>query len=174
MALNLILAVYENSPVLPAAVARANLRIFRDECVVDRLQPLIIRMKSGLAERIAAHPHVADIRQWGMMAGIELMKDPSAKRAYPNERLTGAQVAKAARKSGVLMRPLGDVMVFVPPLSISANEIDLMLDATLEAIKRSHRRSVQGVIHHGGEASIPDHWNRYRRSSSMWHSVAFV
>jgi adenosylmethionine---8-amino-7-oxononanoate aminotransferase len=47
--------------------------------------------------------------------------------------LTGAQVAKA-RKSGVLMRPLGDVMVFMPPLSITASEIDLMLDGTLKAI----------------------------------------
>jgi adenosylmethionine-8-amino-7-oxononanoate aminotransferase len=101
---------------------------------VDRLQPLISRMKSGMADRFAAHPHVADIRQWGMMAGIELMENPTARRAYPYERLIGAQVAKAARKAGVLMRPLGDVMVFMPPLSITASEIDLLLDATLEAI----------------------------------------
>jgi adenosylmethionine---8-amino-7-oxononanoate aminotransferase len=124
---------YTGNP-LAAAVARANLKIFRDERVVDRLQPLIKRMKSGLVDRFAAHPHVADIRQWGMMAGIELMEDPAAKRAYPYERLIGAQVAKAARKAGVLMRPLGDVMVFMPPLSITASEIDLMLDATLAAI----------------------------------------
>ena len=124
---------YTGNP-LAAAVALANLKIFRDESVVDRLQPLISRMKSGMAERFAAHPHVADIRQWGMMAGIELMEDPAAKRAYPYERLIGAQVAKAARKAGVLMRPLGDVIVFMPPLSITASEIDLLLDATLEAI----------------------------------------
>src|ERR1700722_6342117 len=124
---------YTGNP-LAAAVARANLKIFRDEGVVDRLQPLIKRMKSGLADRFAAHPHVADIRQWGMMAGIELMEDPAAKRAYPYERLIGAQVAKAARKAGVMMRPLGDVMVFMPQLSITASEIDLLLDATLDAI----------------------------------------
>src|SRR5882762_4161823 len=85
---------YTGNP-LAAAVARANLKIFRDERVVDRSQPLISRMKSGMADRFAAHPHVADIRQWGMMAGIELMEDPAAKRAYPYERLIGAQVAKA-------------------------------------------------------------------------------
>src|SRR6202166_3603441 len=124
---------YTGNP-LAAAVARANLKIFRDECVVDRLQPLISRMKSGLADRFAAHPHVADIRQWGIMAGIELMEDPAAKRSYPYERLIGAQVAKAARKAGVMMRPLRDVMVFMPPLSITASEMDLLLDATLEAI----------------------------------------
>jgi adenosylmethionine---8-amino-7-oxononanoate aminotransferase len=124
---------YTGNP-LAAAVARANLKIFRDERVVDRLQPLISQMKSGMADRFAAHPHVADIRQWGLMAGIELMEDPAARRTYPYERLIGAQVAKAARKAGVLMRPLGDVMVFMPPLSITASEIDLLLDATLEAI----------------------------------------
>jgi adenosylmethionine-8-amino-7-oxononanoate aminotransferase len=68
------------------------------------------------------------------MAGVELMDDPRARRAFPYERLIGAQVARAARKAGVMMRPLGDVMVFMPPLSITATEIDLLLDATLEAI----------------------------------------
>lgn len=124
---------YTGNP-LAAAVARANLQIFREERVVERTQSLISRMKSGLADRFAAHPHVADVRQWGMMAGVELMDDPRAKRAYPYERLIGAQVARAARKAGVLMRPLGDVIVFVPPLSITAAEIDLMLDAAREAI----------------------------------------
>ena len=124
---------YTGNP-LAAAVATANLRIFRDELVVERTQPLSDRMKRGLADRFAAHPHIADVRQWGMMAGVELMDDPSARRAYPYERLTGAKVARAARKGGILIRPLGDVMVFVPPLSITAAEIDLLLDATLEAI----------------------------------------
>jgi len=124
---------YTGNP-LAAAVAKANLQIFRDEQVVQRTQPLISRMKSGLADRFAAHPHVADIRQWGMMAGVELMDDPRAKRAYPYERLIGAKVARAARRAGVLTRPLGDVMVFMPPLSITAAEIDLLLDATLEAV----------------------------------------
>jgi adenosylmethionine-8-amino-7-oxononanoate aminotransferase len=124
---------YTGNP-LAAAVARANLQIFRDERVVERSQPLITRMKAGLAERFGKHPQVADIRQWGMMAGVELMDDPAAKRAYPYELLVGARVAQAARKAGVLIRPLGDVMVFVPPLSITATEIDLLLDATLAAV----------------------------------------
>jgi len=127
---------YTGNP-LAAAVARANLKIFRDERVVERTQPLISRMTSGLVDRFAAHPHVADIRQWGMMAGVELMDDPRAKRAYPYERLVGAQVARAVRRAGVLIRPLGDVMVFVPPLSITAAEIDLLLDATLEAVNQT-------------------------------------
>jgi adenosylmethionine-8-amino-7-oxononanoate aminotransferase len=124
---------YTGNP-LAAAVAMANLQIFRDEKVVERIQPLFSQLKAGLAQRFAAHPQVADIRQWGMMVGVELMDDPAARRAYPYERLTGARAARAARKSGVLIRPLGDVMVLMPPLSITAAEIDLLLDATLEGI----------------------------------------
>jgi adenosylmethionine-8-amino-7-oxononanoate aminotransferase len=124
---------YTGNP-LAAAVAVANIRVFRDERVIERTQPLISQLQAGLARRFGAHPHVADIRQWGMMAGVELMDDPAVRRVYPYGRLTGAQAARAARKSGVLIRPLGDVMVFMPPLSITAAEIDLLLDATLEAV----------------------------------------
>jgi adenosylmethionine-8-amino-7-oxononanoate aminotransferase len=124
---------YTGNP-LAASVAMANLQIFRDEQVIERTQPLIGQLKTGLAHRFAAHPHVADIRQWGMMVGVELMDDPATRRAYPYERLTGARAARAARKSGVLIRPLGDVMVLMPPLSITPAEIDLLLDATLAAI----------------------------------------
>jgi adenosylmethionine-8-amino-7-oxononanoate transaminase len=124
---------YTGNP-LAAAVAMANLQVFRDEHVIERTQPLITQLKAGLAQRFTAHPHVADIRQWGMMAGVELMDDPATRRAFPYEKLTGARTARAARKSGVLIRPLGDVMVFMPPLSITAAEIDLLLNATLEAI----------------------------------------
>jgi adenosylmethionine---8-amino-7-oxononanoate aminotransferase len=127
---------YTGNP-LAAAVALASLRVFRDERVIERTQPLISQLKAGLAQRFAAHPHVADIRQWGMMAGVELMDDPATRRAFPYELLTGVRAARAARKSGVLIRPLGDVMVFMPPLSITAAEIDLLLDATLEAINET-------------------------------------
>jgi adenosylmethionine---8-amino-7-oxononanoate aminotransferase len=127
---------YTGNP-LAAAVALANLKVFRDERVIERIQPLIAQLKSGLTKRFAVHPHVADIRQWGMMAGVELMADPQARQPFPYERLVGARVARAARKSGVLIRPLGDVMVFMPPLSITSAEIDLLLDATLKAINET-------------------------------------
>ncbi len=124
---------YTGNP-LAAAVAVANLQVFRDERVLERIQPLINRLGAGLAERFKAHPHVADIRQWGLMAGVELVDDRSRGLPYPYERLIGAHVARAARKAGVLMRPLGDVIVFMPPLSITEAEIDLLLDAALLGI----------------------------------------
>lgn len=124
---------YTGNP-LAAAVAAANLRIFRDERVIERIQPLIDRLRDGLNDRFKTHPHVGDIRQWGLMAGVELVEDRSLKRPYPYSSQTGARALRAARKAGVLMRPLGDVIIFMPPLSITEGELDLLMDAAARGI----------------------------------------
>jgi adenosylmethionine-8-amino-7-oxononanoate aminotransferase len=124
---------YTGNP-LAAAVAVANLQVFDDEKVIERMQPLIGRLRNGLAERFARHPHVGDIRQWGLMAGVELVEDRAYRRPYSYSQLVGARAARAARRAGALIRPLGDVIVFMPPLSITEAEIDLLLDAALQGI----------------------------------------
>ncbi len=124
---------YTGNP-LAAAVAIANLEIFREERVIERIQPLIARMASGLAARFENHRHVGDIRQWGLMAGVELVEEKSPRRSYEYSRQVGARVTRAARKAGVLIRPLGDVIVFMPPLSITEAEIDTLLNAALLGI----------------------------------------
>jgi adenosylmethionine---8-amino-7-oxononanoate aminotransferase len=124
---------YTGNP-LAAAVALANLGVFRNERVIERVQPLIARLSQGLAQRFAAHPHVGDLRQVGLMVGIEVMEDAKQRVAYPSRSLTAARVARAARKRGVALRPLGDVIVLMPPLSITPDELDLLLAATREAL----------------------------------------
>jgi adenosylmethionine-8-amino-7-oxononanoate aminotransferase len=124
---------YTGNP-LAAAAALANLGIFRDERVIERVQPLIAQMREGLAQRFGAHPRVADLRQVGLMVGIEVMADPKSRTAYPSQALTGARIARAARSRGVAIRPLGDVIVLMPPLSIAPDELDLLLSATREAL----------------------------------------
>jgi adenosylmethionine-8-amino-7-oxononanoate aminotransferase len=109
---------YTGNP-LATAVALANLKVFRDESVIERIQPLIDRLAKGLAARFGNHPHVADIRQWGLMAGVELVEEKSPRRSYDYSRQVGARVTRAARKAGVLMRPLGDAIIFMPPLSMA-------------------------------------------------------
>ncbi|MGO9061288.1 MAG: adenosylmethionine--8-amino-7-oxononanoate transaminase [Candidatus Binataceae bacterium] len=123
---------YTGNP-LAAAAAIANLEIFRDEQVIERIQPIIGVLREALDSRFARHPKVADIRQWGLMAGVEIMESPGDRRAFPYSAQTGARIAKAARKAGVLVRPLGDVMVFMPPLSITAAEIEMLVDALFAA-----------------------------------------
>lgn len=125
---------YTGNP-LGAAAALANLKIFRDEAVLDRIQPRISRLRDGLARRFGDLPHVADIRQWGLMAGVELMRDPERRIPYSVSEQVGARVTKAARKHGVAIRPLGDVVVFMPPLSIGEGELDTLMDSARDSVR---------------------------------------
>ncbi|MBF6570804.1 MAG: adenosylmethionine--8-amino-7-oxononanoate transaminase [Candidatus Binataceae bacterium] len=124
---------YTGNP-LAAAVAIANLGLYREHRVIERIQAAIAQMRDGLARRFEKHPQVADLRQCGLMAGIEVMADPASRTPYPSKRLTGARIARAARKHGVAIRPLGDVIVLMPPLSITSEELDLLLDAARAAL----------------------------------------
>ncbi|MHB8381898.1 MAG: adenosylmethionine--8-amino-7-oxononanoate transaminase [Candidatus Binataceae bacterium] len=125
---------YTGNP-LAAAVARANLALFRDEKIIARIQPRIAQMASGLRERFADLPYVADIRQQGLMVGIELMEDGARKIPFPQERMIGHQIIKRARDKGVIIRPLGNVIILIPPLSITADELDFLLDAVRDATR---------------------------------------
>jgi adenosylmethionine-8-amino-7-oxononanoate aminotransferase len=123
---------YTGNP-LAAAVALANLEVFRSERVVEAMQPKIELLRTTLNSRFGRHPNVADIRQWGLMAGVEIMESPEARRSFPYAAQTGVRIAKAARKAGVIVRPLGDVLVFMPPLSITPPQIEMLVDAVFNA-----------------------------------------
>ncbi len=125
---------YTGNP-LAAAVAQANLRLFRDESVLARIQPRIQQLALGLGEQFAPLAHVAEVRQTGLMVGIELMREPRNKQHYTTSEQVGAKVARAARKRGVVIRPLGDVIVLMPPLSISESEVDFLLEVTRQSIE---------------------------------------
>lgn len=124
---------YTGNP-LAAAVASANLKLFRDERVIERIQPRIAQLADGLRARCATLGHVADVRQWGLMTGIELMQDPAGRIAFPAERQTGRRVIEQARRRGVIVRPLGDVIILMPPLSIHEAELETLMDVTRDAI----------------------------------------
>jgi len=123
---------YTGNP-LAAAVALANLDLFREERVIERIAPLIESLRIGLADRFGNHRRTADIRQWGLMAGVELMESPEERRPYPAAQRIGARITAAARHHNVIVRPLGDVLIFMPPLSITATEIEMLLDAVHKA-----------------------------------------
>ena len=108
---------YTGNP-LAAAVAVANLQLFQDEDLIDSLQEKITYLSARLADW-RQHPFIGDIRQRGFMVGIELVKDKSSKEPFPVEQRQGHKVILAARKLGAILRPLGDVIVLMPPLCIS-------------------------------------------------------
>ncbi|MEE9138001.1 MAG: aminotransferase class III-fold pyridoxal phosphate-dependent enzyme, partial [candidate division NC10 bacterium] len=85
--------------------------------------------------RLRSLRHVGEIRQVGFMVGIELFDDVTSRRPYAVAKRMGHQVIREAREHGVIIRPLGDVIVLMPPLSVTEDEINLLLDAAYLAIK---------------------------------------
>lgn len=124
---------YGGNP-LGAAVALASLQVFEDEQTLENLAPKIDLLRRKLAA-ISELPHVGDVRQCGLIAGIELVADRVTKQPFPWERLTGARVCRLARESGLLIRPLGDVIVVLPPLAITEDRLGWMLDVIARCIQ---------------------------------------
>ncbi len=122
---------YTGNP-LACAAALASLEIFREERTLVRLQPKI-RMLGEMLDSIAAMPEVAEVRRCGFMVGIDLGKHDPAVRM-------GHQVTLEARQRGVIIRPLGDTVVLMPPLSISKHELVQLIQVTGESIRAAHTR----------------------------------
>jgi adenosylmethionine-8-amino-7-oxononanoate aminotransferase len=120
---------YGGNP-LAAAAALATLELFDRERVLEKLPERIAQL-AGWCDRFRQLPHVGEVRQKGLLAGIELVRERLTREAYPYEQQIGAQVCLLARERGVLLRPLGHVLVIFPPLVISREELDLLC-STLE------------------------------------------
>jgi adenosylmethionine-8-amino-7-oxononanoate aminotransferase len=120
---------------LACTAALANLEIFRKEETIDILQDKIVILEQGL-ESFLELEHVGDIRQLGFMVGIELVADRETRIPYPYEEKIGIKVIQEARKQGLVIRPLENVVVLTPPLSISPEELRILLNITFHSIKK--------------------------------------
>lgn len=125
---------YTGNP-LGCAAGLASLEIFEKDRVLEKLQSKIELLKAGV-ERFRSLGHVGEIRQVGFMVGIELFENVTARQPYSPGKRMGHQVIKEARRHGVIIRPLGDVIVLMPPLSVTREEIDALLRAVYLAIQR--------------------------------------
>jgi adenosylmethionine---8-amino-7-oxononanoate aminotransferase len=117
---------------LGCAAALASLDLFEREQTLANLPPKIAALRARLNQKISPLPHVFEIRQKGLMVGIELRHADS--RPYSAEEAIGARVCRIVRRHGVILRPLGPVVVLMPPLSITPAQIDRIVDATAAAI----------------------------------------
>lgn len=124
---------YTGNP-LACAAALANLEVFTEEKVIEGLVPKIAAARTKLAT-FWQLKHVADIRQCGLMIGIDLMRQAATKEAYQPSELIGHRVCMAARTYGLIIRPLGDVVVFMPPLASTVEQIEEMLDIIYRCIR---------------------------------------
>ncbi len=123
---------YTGNP-LACAAALANLKIFEKDQTLRELQPKIKYLAKGL-KKFYNLASVGDVRQKGFMVGIELVKDRRTKAPFPWEKRVGMKVCEEVRKHGVILRPLGNVIVLMPPLVISMKQIDQLLSAIYEAL----------------------------------------
>ncbi|MEW6447313.1 MAG: adenosylmethionine--8-amino-7-oxononanoate transaminase [Bacillota bacterium] len=126
---------YTGNP-LACAAALANLRLFEEEAVIDRLQPKIKRLQE-LLHHFADLPNVGEIRRAGFMVGIELVKDKRTREPFPLARRTGRRVTLKAREKGVIIRPLGDVVVLMPPLVIPEDDLERLCAVVAESIREA-------------------------------------
>ena len=123
---------YTGNP-LACAAALASLRIFDEEQVMERVGRRIDQLGRRL-DVTGKHPHVGDIRRHGLMTGIEVVADKATGAGFPSKWRVGNQVIERALEHGVLVRPLGDVIVLMPTLSITEDELDLLTGVVLRCI----------------------------------------
>lgn len=123
---------YTGNP-LGCAVALANLDLFEQRDLVAHVQRMAAHVAGRLAET-AELPHVGDVRQAGLMVGIEVVRDKATKEPFDPVRRVGWRICRRARDLGLLTRPLGDVVVFMPPLASRREELDAMLGILHRAI----------------------------------------
>ena len=124
---------YTGNP-LACSVALRNLELYNEENLIDRMKDKIALLKKEL-QRLYLLSHVGEIRHEGFMVGIELVKNKKTKKAYPPKERIGHKVITEARKRGVVIRPLGDVVVLMPPLAIDEATLKKLIDVTYESIK---------------------------------------
>ncbi len=127
---------------LGCAVAIENIRLFEAEDIVGQVAKKTEDLKSMLDD-LYALPHVGDIRQLGFMCGIELVQSKKTKEPFPFEKRVGYHVSLRMRELGMLTRPLGDVIVLMPPLASTKEELQEMVSIIKEAIEVVTRERVE-------------------------------
>jgi adenosylmethionine-8-amino-7-oxononanoate aminotransferase len=116
---------YTGNP-LACAAALATLEVFERERTIERLQARIALLEQLLVDLVEPLPHVREVRRVGFMCGIEL----AAERGHR----VGHEVTLEARRRGVIVRPLGDVVVLMPPLSIAADVLEELVEVVADSI----------------------------------------
>jgi len=126
---------YSGNP-LGCAAALGSLQVFEEENTLAALPEKVAHFRRELEALKAAHPrHVGEIRQCGLIAGIEVVADAAAEVPFPWQAQTGAKICRAARSHGLLTRPIRDTIVLMPPLAVTNAEITLATEAVSAALR---------------------------------------
>ncbi len=121
---------------LACAAAVETLKIFEEEKIINKNLEKKEKIYNKLLEAFGNHPNIGEIRQLGMIAAIEVVKNRETKERFPWEKRTGFQIYKEAVSRGVILRPLGDTIYFMPPYIINEKEIDFMIEVAYKSINK--------------------------------------
>ncbi|SEP19676.1 adenosylmethionine--8-amino-7-oxononanoate transaminase [Pseudomonas sp. Snoq117.2] len=135
---------YTGNP-LACAAALATLDIFAEDDVIAANKPLARRMAEATAH-LVDHPHVGEVRQTGMALAIEMTADKARRTPYPWQERRGLAVYQHALSRGALLRPLGNVVYFLPPYVITPEQIDFLAEVASEGIDLATRTSVSVAL----------------------------
>jgi adenosylmethionine---8-amino-7-oxononanoate aminotransferase len=119
---------------LACAAALATLDIFQSDSVIERNRGTAAYLGSRAAE-LQNHPHVSEVRQCGMIVAVEFAKNRATREPFPWQQRRGLRIHRHGLANGVLLRPIGDVVYFMPPYIIDAAQIDSMVRVAGEAIE---------------------------------------
>lgn len=119
---------------LAAAAAIASIELMQREKVIDTVDAKSHKLRGALGP-LADHPHVGDIRGQGLMVGIEMVADRDSRSSFDPALEMGRRVCRRALERGVWIRPLGDVVVLMPPLVASDDELDLLASVVVDSIQ---------------------------------------
>jgi adenosylmethionine-8-amino-7-oxononanoate aminotransferase len=119
---------------LACAAAIASLELFEQNNILESIRPKV-RMIRQYLEKIASLPFVGDTRQCGLMAGIEIVKDKTAKESFPAAKTIGTRLCASMRTDGLMLRPLGDCIVIMPPVAIDIDLLEKILQTIHKAIE---------------------------------------
>lgn len=121
---------------LACAAGLASLQLFEERRLLQNVLACAELVRHRLAP-LQSHPHVAEIRQKGLMIGIELVRERDALEPFPATLRMGHQVTLAARRRGVILRPLGDVVVLMPAPGMPPELVDRLCTAAIESIEEA-------------------------------------
>jgi len=126
---------YTGNP-LACAAALASLDIFESDDILARNHATSATMRT-LSRAIADHRHVADVRQAGMVVAFELSRDGDRRTPFPADARVGLRAYRAALARGVVLRPLGDILYWMPPYCVDEAQLALLAETTLAAIEEA-------------------------------------
>ncbi|MED4204584.1 adenosylmethionine--8-amino-7-oxononanoate transaminase [Neobacillus mesonae] len=132
---------YTGNP-LACRVALEVLRIFEDEQYIKINQEKSAYMRELAVQTFSHLPYVGEYRQTGMVGAIELVKDKATKEPFPSAERVGYKIYQIALEKGLLLRPLGNILYFMPPYVITKEEIKTMIELTNEAVQEYFSKAV--------------------------------